>query len=395
MDDSFHELKKQLEYLSKKVEEVEFNSLRTINKSYFENPNKTYKIAGDLILPKMEGAGALFVDRNSKIRKINSIITLRATSGMIEIEVPSDVHYAEIECIGGGGGGGASGRYGSNSSGTSVGIPGGGGGGSAGQRQVIFTQVFGTLKCYVGQGGFKGSLGEFPNSSISYPGTGGGGGGNGGITAVLNEDNVLLCLAVGGTGGGGGGGGSGLDSNSSSLQGATGGSSSSNGSGSTDENSITYSGGLGGSNGWSYTLPSNTLPNYINSITLGGVGGSGINDEHGHGGNGGDAKYPNSGTGGGGYGYSGSGNNGQGISTYQVGEDPVPPAGGRGGPKIGSISSSYPVEGKKGGAGGCVHFYENNEAPGRGGDGGGLNEDGSNGNDGLIIIRFSNPINVA
>lgn len=377
-----------------------------MKKSYL---NHDVKIKGSLMLPDPH-AGPLFLDRDRKIESRYTIITLTSTYNSdtneiyLPFEVPDNVFNVEIECIGGGGGGGGGGNVGhtGNITPTGSGIPGSGGGGSAAQKQIINVKPCGILRCYVGNAGNGGEIGS---TVTNRAGSGGGGGGNGGNSAVVqyyNDTETLLCCALGGNGGGGGGGSS-YNIDGSLWRGGRGGNSSEPGFiGSSDSSQSIITGALAGTNGDGYQLSS-----FVRQLRGGGDGGISISELHGYGGNGGNVFYPNSGTGGGGYTYNIPTVQclaGQAPTEYQKGSQGCYPTGtyegrgGNGGPSIFGLFSNTSSNNfdsfDKGGAPGSVHFMDSTSAPGRGGQGGNFMEQGYAGNNGHIVLRFGNPLDV-
>jgi len=282
--------------------------------------------------------------------------------------VPSGITSLTVKMWGGGGGGGGGGATAA-----------GGGGGGGGYSTATLTVTPGeTLNVYVGGGGDGGAYSSGGNDA-------GGGGGGGGYSSVYRGGTLLLLASGGGGGGGarqaraGGGGGAGGGSTgvngsngytSTNGGGGGGGTQTTGGSGGTtsgnngsDGSSLTGGGGGGGSS--STTGPDGTGAS--GGLASGGGGGlANINTTRAGGGGGGAGLFGGGGGGATTSSTTASGGGGGGGSSY---------AGG------GSTSAGSGTT-----PGNASDTYLNGAADG-GGGGSALNN-GTNGDNGLVVITY-------
>ena len=282
--------------------------------------------------------------------------------------VPTGVTSITVKMWGGGGGGGGGGSTGT-----------GGAGGGGGYSTTTLTVTPGeTLDVYVGGGGSGGAYSSGGNDA-------GGGGGGGGYSSLYRSSTLLLLAAGGGGGGGarqaraGGDGGAGggttgvAGSNgytSTNGGGGGGGTQTTGGAGGTtsgnngrDGSSLTGGGGGGGSR--ATTGPDGTGAS--GGLASGGGGGlANINTTR-------------AGGGGGGAGYYGGGGGGATTSSTTA-------SGGGGGGGSGYAGSGSTSAGSGTSPGNSTDSYLNGAADG-GGGGAALN-DGSSGDNGLVVITY-------
>ncbi|MEQ9289314.1 MAG: T9SS type A sorting domain-containing protein [Cyclobacteriaceae bacterium] len=279
--------------------------------------------------------------------------------------VPAGVTEITVKAWGAGGGGGAGGDDG----------PGGDGGGGGFAEATISVTPGESLNIAVGGGGGNG---DFSDNS----GDGGGGGGYSGV----DRGGTFLIIAPGG---GGGGGGDNSSDTSGGDGGAGGGTNGLGGTASSDANGgnggTSGSGGSGGSGG-----ENNGSAGSLGSGGAGGDGGGGGNGTGdannggtNNGGDGGDRASDYGAGGGGGAGYYGGG----GGSSANGGDA----GGGGGGGGSGFVTGSSTTLTAGSGTTPGNNGDSDRAGSGDGGSGGGTDSDGSDGDDGILLITYTLP----
>ena len=296
------------------------------------------------------------------------------TAGTSTCEVPAGVTSVTVTLWGGGGGGAANGD--------GNGQDGGGGGGGGYVTGTLAVSAPITLSLYVGQGGRAGTQ-NGPTDNA------GGGGGGGGSSRIWNGTSYVAIAGAGGGGGGGGedaneagggGGGGGGANGGNGLAGVDG--------GDLGDGATTSAGGTGGAAGASGGTDGAT-----GAALTGGAGGGGGGAAGGtqDGGAGSAFITVSGGAGGGGGGAFGGGG-------AEAGSDKGGGGGGGGSGKTTDLTGVTPGQGGQGtnaGAAGAAAGDTDGNYSGTVGDGGsgGLSSDtnGSVGNDGKIVISWTDP----